>query len=113
MISSPLTWYRRLPAGVPDTGPFNAHFVRDIGCAYAAIGIALCAAAEAPAARRGVLLAAALFYAFHAFLHVADLLEGRLPVDHWVLDTPTVFVPALVMIILCVMDLRGVERAHS
>ena len=33
MLAGPMHWYTELPAAVPDTGPFNAHFVRDIGCA--------------------------------------------------------------------------------
>ena len=101
MLVDPEGWYRNLPAKVPDTGPFNAHFVRDIGCAYAAVGIAFCVAAEAPAARRGVLYGGALFYAFHALLHVADLLAGRLPGDHWLVDLPGVFAPAILLVVLC------------
>ena len=31
MLLAPESWYHGLPAAVPDTGPFNAHFVRDIG----------------------------------------------------------------------------------
>ena len=34
MLADPIRWYEKLPAAVPDTGPFNAHFVRDIGCAF-------------------------------------------------------------------------------
>src|SRR5581483_2403752 len=33
MLLAPASWYYRLPAGVPDTGPLNPHFVRDVGAA--------------------------------------------------------------------------------
>lgn len=102
MIADPAGWYRDLPARVPDTGPLNLHFVRDIGCAYAATGLALCAGAVSAAMRRGALLAATLFYGFHALLHVADIAAGRLPRDHWLVDLPGVFVPALVLAVLCI-----------
>lgn len=28
MLVAPQSWYYHLPAGVPDTGPFNHHFVQ-------------------------------------------------------------------------------------
>jgi predicted anti-sigma-YlaC factor YlaD len=101
MIARPAHWYARLPAAVPDTGPLNEHFVRDIGCAYAAVGLGLAIAAEAPAARRGVLYVATMFVGFHALLHVADLTAGRLPPDHWLIDLPGVFAPAILFVVLC------------
>jgi hypothetical protein len=33
MLLFPQSWYTDLPADVPHTGPFNAHFVRDLGVA--------------------------------------------------------------------------------
>ena len=48
MLIGPMGWYEDLPAGVPDTGPFNPHFVRDIGCAFLAVGLALVWAAFVP-----------------------------------------------------------------
>ncbi|MFZ3006326.1 MAG: hypothetical protein WA047_09125, partial [Phenylobacterium sp.] len=41
MLGAPLTWYDAVP-GVPSTGAFNTHFVRDIGAAYlvTALGLA-------------------------------------------------------------------------
>jgi hypothetical protein len=34
MLVAPYSWYMDLPASVPDTGPFNPHFVRDIGVTF-------------------------------------------------------------------------------
>jgi hypothetical protein len=101
MLAAPERWYHDLPAGVPDTGPLNLHFVRDIGAAFATLGAACCAAAIRPAARRGVLLGVTLFLALHAGVHVADLLAGRLPSSHWLIDLPLVFVPPVVLVVLC------------
>lgn len=33
MIMAPGFWYERFP-GVAERGAFNAHFVRDLGCAF-------------------------------------------------------------------------------
>jgi hypothetical protein len=100
MLAAPATWYVRLPAGVPDTGPLNVHFVRDIGAAFTTIGVAFCVAAPNAPRHRGVLLAAALFYGLHALIHVADLVSGRLAGDHWLVDLPGVFLPAIVLGVL-------------
>ena len=37
MLANPDAWYGLLP-GVVQTGPFNPHFVRDIGAAYLVTG---------------------------------------------------------------------------
>jgi len=101
MLLSPETWYHHLPAGVPDTGPLNVHFVRDIGAAFTTIGVAFCVAAPTAPRRRAVLLAATLFYGLHALVHVADLVSGRLHAEHWLIDLPGVFLPAIVLGLLC------------
>ena len=47
-----------------------------------------------------MLRATALFYSLHALVHVADLLAGRLAADHWLVDLPGVFVPAIGLAVL-------------
>ncbi|MEM9623476.1 MAG: hypothetical protein AAF993_17655, partial [Pseudomonadota bacterium] len=37
MLFGPESWYWLVP-GVPDRGPFNQHFVRDIGFIYGLMG---------------------------------------------------------------------------
>ena len=100
MLFVPGHWYEHLPAGVPDTGPLNAHFVRDIGAAFLTIGIAFCVAAPDAPRRRGVVLGAGLFFVLHALIHVVDLVTGRLHADHWLIDLPGVFLPAILLIVL-------------
>ena len=112
MLANPEGWYRNLPARVPDTGPLNVHFVRDIGCIYAAAGVALCIAAEVPRARWGLLIAVALFYGFHALLHVADILSGALPTDHVLVDLPGVFAPAVLLAVLALPRLHRAPGAR-
>ena len=101
MLLAPQGWYHELPAGVPDTGPLNTHFVRDIGAAFLTIGVAFYAASSRPAMRRGVLLFSTMFYVLHAAIHVFDLMTGHVHAGHWLIDLPGVFVPALVLLVLC------------
>ena len=101
MLLAPANWYANLPAAVPDTGPLNVHFVRDIGAAFSTVGILFCVAAQHPPLRRGVLWGATLFFVLHALIHVADLATGRLHHGHWLIDLPGVFLPAIVLAVLC------------
>jgi len=98
MLADPAGWYAGLPAAVPDTGPLNAHFVRDIGSAFAVMGAALLLAAARPAFRVPILGLVSMFYVLHALVHVTDTLAGRLPPSHWTIDLPGVYVPALLLL---------------
>jgi hypothetical protein len=100
MLLAPEHWYHHLPAAVPDTGPFNSHFVQDIGAAFLTIGVALCVTAPRASRHRGVVLAAGLFFVLHAVVHVADITTGRLHAGHWLVDFPGVFLPAIVFVVL-------------
>jgi hypothetical protein len=101
MLASPETWYLYLPAAVPDTGPLNVHFVRDIGAAFTTFGIGLCAGAVSFSIRRVTLAGATLFFGLHALIHVVDILSGRLHAGHWLIDLPGVLLPAALLVVLC------------
>jgi hypothetical protein len=98
MLADPLRWYHDLPAEVPDFGPFNPHFVRDIGCAFATVGVALVWAALSPPRRFALTAIATVFYAAHAVLHVFDTLRGAASPEHWLLDLPGVYLPAILLL---------------
>ncbi len=113
MLAAPLLWYHELPAGVPDFGPFNPHFVRDIGCAFATVGVALVWAALAPRRRFALVAVASLFYVAHAVLHVFDTLRAAVEPAHWLLDLPGVYLPAIVLLWATAIARKreGVEHA--
>jgi hypothetical protein len=99
MLADPLGWYGAVD-GVPDTGPFNPHFVRDIGVAYLTIAVLSGASAlwlrQAFALMSGV----TLFLGLHVLLHVWDIAAGRLSTHHLVIDLPGVLGPTLVAALL-------------
>ena len=110
MLLDPAGWYTGLPAAVPDTGPLNTHFVRDIGGAFAATGVALLWAALRPRLRAPMLAIAGVFYVLHAVIHLTDTLAGRLPASHWLIDAPGVYLPALVMVAVTLAAVRTAPR---
>jgi len=91
MLAVPALWYANVP-GVVDTGPFNAHFVRDIGAAYLVCGAALVWFAMRPAARPVAQIGAA-FLAVHALTHLFDAATGREAAEQLLVDIPAVFLP--------------------
>jgi hypothetical protein len=110
MLADPAGWYAGLPAAVPDTGPLNTHFVRDIGSAFAVVGVALLWGALRPALRVPLLALAALFYLLHGLVHVADTLADRLPAAHWAIDLPGVYLPAILLLVLTAAAVRSARR---
>ena len=98
MLVDPVHWYENLPAAVPDFGPLNEHFVRDIGCAFVVAGLALGVAAFRPAWRVAACGAVAAFYVLHALVHVIDTLRGLVGPEHWAIDLSGVYVPAMLLV---------------
>ncbi|MDB5446876.1 MAG: hypothetical protein JWQ97_2193, partial [Phenylobacterium sp.] len=67
-LIAPFWWYGVAP-GVIATGPFNAHFVRDVGAAYLVTAAGLAGFAWRPRAARPAVLMAAAFLTLHAGIH--------------------------------------------
>ena len=89
LVAGPF-WYGTVP-GVTATGPFNPHFVQDIGLAFLAAALALGARAWRsrywPAA-----VAGAGFLAAHALLHLVMIVGGHS--HHTAFDLLVIVVPA-------------------
>jgi hypothetical protein len=91
-------WYGAVP-GVTETGPFNPHFVKDIGAAYAVVGVAFAWLALRPSRTAiGAGAAATLFLALHALIHLTDAIGAPAGLADLARDFPAVILPALVAI---------------
>src|SRR5215203_2530483 len=74
LVAGPL-WYETVP-GVSETGPFNPHFVQDIGVAFLVAGLALAARAWRPRYWPAA-VAGAGFLAAHALIHLVMIASGH------------------------------------
>lgn len=110
MLANPAHWYIHLPANVPGSGPLNEHFVRDIGCIFTLIGVALAVAVFKPRFRLTALLFATGFYGAHALVHVYDSMRGLFPAGQWRYDLVPVYGATLVLVVLSLWLARS-ERA--
>jgi AhpD family alkylhydroperoxidase len=70
MLGAPLSWYGFVP-GVAATGPFNEHFVSDVGAAYVAAAVSLAFAVGR--LQRTAAAPAATFLSLHALVHLIPL----------------------------------------
>lgn len=93
-LGAPLAWYDAVP-GVPSTGAFNPHFVRDIGAAYLVTALGLAWFAWRPVQGWPALVAGALFLALHAGIHLFDASCSASPLANLIRDFPGVFLPTL------------------
>jgi len=107
MLFASSLWWAHV-AGARETGPFNPHFVQDVGAAFLVSGLALAARAW-----REDYWAAALagtgFLALHALLHLAMFASGQH--DHAMEDIFAVIVPAA-LAVYAALPSRG-ELRHA
>jgi hypothetical protein len=109
MLADPAGWYTTLPAAVPDFGPLNEHFVRDIGSTFTMLGIGLLWATFHTPVRIPVLVLVTLFSGLHALVHVYDTGRGLVGPEHWGIDFPAVYLPTMVLLILTAALIRRAE----
>lgn len=98
MLVDPPHWYENLPGGVPDFGPMNEHFIRDVGAVFLLTAVGLAGASVRPAWRTPVCAMVTGFYLLHAAVHMVDTVRGLVGPDHWALDFPGIYLPALLML---------------
>jgi hypothetical protein len=95
MLVSPAEWYLAVP-GVTTTGPFNQHFLRDIGLIFLLVGGAFLTGAARPAYRVPLWAAASLWLGGHALFHFWEVAVGICGPSALVRDFSAVTVPAVI-----------------
>ena len=108
MAVSPEDWYWAV-AGVPDRGPFNQHFVRDIGFIYTLIGVAFLYGGVYAKYRLQLWLMPTAWLVLHAIFHIWEVVVGICGPESLVEDFAGVTLPALFALAL----LYGSHRAKQ
>jgi hypothetical protein len=113
MLAAGRWWYGATP-GVTETGPFNPHFVKDIGAAYLVVGVAFAWLALRPSmAARGAAAAAAGFLALHAGVHLADAIGAPHGLADLARSFPGVLLPALLALWIAAAPYQRQETRHA
>tara|TARA_Y100001933_G_scaffold249371_2_gene284296 strand:- start:5958 stop:6374 length:417 start_codon:yes stop_codon:yes gene_type:complete len=101
MLIAPEPWYWTVP-GVAERGPFNHHFVRDIGMAYLLVGGCFAAGIALPGQRLALWAVPTAWLAGHALFHVWEVAGGHMPPGALLEDFAGVMLPTLIGLALCV-----------
>ncbi|MGA7803331.1 hypothetical protein [Bradyrhizobium sp.] len=107
MLFAGSAWWASVP-GVADTGPFNPHFVADVGAAFLVAGLALAARAFRPVSWPAA-LAGAGFLAAHALIHLVMIASGH--DRHAVADCLSVIAPAALALYAAFPNRQGESHA--
>jgi len=105
-------WYGAVP-GVTETGPFNPHFVKDLGAAYLIAGAGFAAFAWRPATAWPALAAAAGFLVLHALIHVAEALASPTGLQDLAQAFVGVLAPAMIALGLAAASIPAKEQIHA
>ena len=111
MLVAPADWYVAVP-GVTATGPFNQHFLRDIGLIFLLLGGAFLVGAAQPHLRVALWAAPSIWLTGHALFHLWEVAVGISSPSVIPRDFPAVTLPAIIGIALTVWAIhqsRGLE----
>ncbi|CAF1599768.1 unnamed protein product [Rotaria magnacalcarata] len=106
VIIAPVHWYHNLPAGVPEFGPVNVHFIRDLGCVFLLLGVGLVFAAFKVPYRLPLFTMNTAFYILHMFVHIHEVVSGRIRLGMFWVDLPAVYFPAIIFFILNIFMIK-------
>ena len=112
MLLAPANWYFSVP-GVTTTGPFNQHFIRDIGLIFLFIGTAFLFGAARPNHRLLLWSTATLWLCGHALFHFWEVAVGICGPSAIARDFPAVTLPALIGIALTVWAVSEARTSTS
>ena len=99
MLIAPAQWYSAVP-GVTTTGPFNQHFIRDIGLIFLLIGASFLIGAARPRFRVILWAVPTLWLCGHALFHFWEVAAGISEHSAMARDFPAVTVPAIIGMLL-------------
>ena len=108
MILAPEPWYWLVP-GVPDRGPFNQHFLRDIGIIYLLIGLAFSYGTVSSRHRFALWIFPSCWLLGHAIFHLWEVMVGICGPNALVEDFAGVTLPALVAITITLASFKSDE----
>ena len=105
MVVAPEPWYWTVP-GVPDRGPFNQHYIRDIGITYLLIGAGFISGSIYVKQRLVLWLMPTAWLAAHAVFHVWEVIVGICGPESMIEDFAGVTLPAIIGLVLVVITVK-------
>lgn len=112
MLVAPDSWYLAVP-GVTDTGPFNQHFIRDIGLIFLFVGGAYLFGVAEPRYRVISWAAPTLWLGGHALFHTWEVAVGICGPSVLIRDFPAVTLPAALGVLITLWAIADARSTRS
>jgi hypothetical protein len=112
MLISPANWYFAVP-GVTTTGPFNQHFIRDIGLIFLFVGTAFLVGSFRPQYRVLLWAMATLWLGGHALFHFWEVAVGICGPSALARDFPAVTLPSILGALLTFWAISDARETHG
>jgi hypothetical protein len=112
MLIDPERWYLEVP-GVTTTGPFNQHFIRDIGLIFLLLGGSFLFGVARPHLRVTFWAAPSIWLTGHAFFHFWEVAVGICGPSALARDFPAVTLPALIGLCITVWAMADPQAKSS
>ena len=112
MALLPEYWYLLTP-GADETGPFNSHFIRDIGIAFTVSGCGLWFSILQRSQENFPLAWFAMaFLAGHALLHLVEMVTTGMGFSAIARDFTLIVLP-IAIAIFCLLNIRSISSAAN
>ena len=112
MLISPANWYFAVP-GVTTTGPFNQHFIRDIGLIFLFVGTAFLVGSFRAQYRVLLWSTATLWLGGHALFHFWEVAVGICGPSALARDFPAVTLPSILGALLTFWAISDARQARG
>lgn len=112
MLYAPSGWYFAVP-GVTTTGPFNQHFIRDIGLIFLFLGTAFLAGVFRPRYRVVLWASPTIWLWGHALFHFWEVAVGICGPSALARDFPAVTLPTILGTLLTAWAIADARRTRE
>jgi hypothetical protein len=112
MLGAPTDWYFSVP-GVTTTGPYNQHFIRDIGLIFLFVGAAFLVGAAKPQSRVLLWGAPTLWLSGHALFHFWEVAVGICAPSALARDFSAVTLPAIIGALLTFWAVHNTQASRA
>ena len=103
MLADPLRWFGSTPI-VWRTGLANAHFIRDVGWTYVAVGTLVMTGAMRPRWTQPTIGLAIVWLAGHGAIHLGEVVTGACSRAAFLTEWPMVWGPVAFLAVALLLD---------
>lgn len=110
MLAAPLLWYQLTP-GVIETGPFNSHFIRDIGLAFVGASCSALLIFSPRYKNFAAMAAPIIFIGGHSIFHLLEFAHHQPPAIEIARDMALIIIPSILFCALLISHHSKMENS--